>query len=53
MRYCDSPAKFSAAQQDKLLRVSGIIKAELEASGASLALISRSGLKLGLFGMRY
>ena len=53
LRYCDSPAKLSAAQQDKLLRVSGIIKAELEQSGASLALIARSGLKLGLFGMRY
>lgn len=53
LRYCDSPAKLSAAQQDKLLRVSGIIKAELERSGTSLALIARSGLKLGLFGMRY
>ena len=30
-----------------------MIKAELEASGVSLALIARSGLKLGLFGMRY
>ena len=53
LQYCDSPPKLSAAQQDKLLRVAGIIKAELEASGASLALIARSGLKLGLFGMRY
>ena len=53
LRYCDSPPKFSAAQQDKLLRVAGVIKAELEASGAGLALIARSGLKLGIFGMRY
>lgn len=53
LRYCDSPPKFSAAQQDKLLRVAGVIKAELEATGASLALIARSGLKLGIFGMRY
>ena len=53
MRYCDSPPKLNAAQQDKLLRVAGVIKAELEASGVSLALVARSGLKLGLFGMRY
>jgi len=53
LRYCDSPPKLNAAQQDKLLRVAGVIKAELEASGVSLALIARSGLKLGLFGMRY
>ena len=53
MRYCDSPPKLSAAQQDKLLRVGAIIKAELERSGVSLALIARSGLKLGIFGMRY
>ena len=53
LRYCDSPPKLSAAQQDKLLRVGAIVKAELERSGASLALISRSGLQLGVFGMRY
>ena len=53
LRYCDSPPKLSAAQQDKLLRVAGVIKAELEVSGVGLALIARSGLKLGLFGMRY
>ena len=53
LRYCDGPAKLGAAQQDKLLRVSGLIKAELERSGARVALIARSGLNLGLFGMRY
>jgi hypothetical protein len=53
LRYCDGPAKLSAAQQDRLLRVSAIIKAELEQSGAPLALVARSGLNLGLFGMRY
>ena len=53
MRYCDSPPKLSAPQQDKLLRVGAIVKAELERSGANVALIARSGLKLGLFGMRY
>lgn len=53
LRYCDQQAKQTAAQQDKLLRVSGIIKAELDRAGASLAIISRSGLNLDLFGVRY
>ena len=53
LRYCDQQAKQTAAQQDKLLRVSGIIKAELDRAGVSLAIISRSGLNLDLFGVRY
>jgi hypothetical protein len=53
LRYCDSPAKMSAAQQDKLLRVAGILKDELEKSGTRAALIARSGLNLRWFGMRY
>ena len=53
LRACDTQHRLSAAQQDKLLRVSAIIKAELDRSGARLALIARSGLNLGLFGMRY
>ena len=53
LRYCDRPAQLSAAQQDKLLRLSGLIKAELDRSGARVALIARSGLNLGLFDMRY
>jgi hypothetical protein len=53
LRYCDSPAPMSAAQQDKLLRVAGILKDELERSGTRAALIARSGLNLRWFGMRY
>ncbi len=53
LHYCDSPAKMSAAQQDKLLRVAGILKDELEKSGTRAALIARSGLNLRWFGMRY
>ena len=53
LRYCDGGNKLSAAQQDKLLRVSGLIKDELERSGAQVALIARSGLNLRLFDMRY
>src|SRR4051812_19073160 len=53
LRFCDQHAELSAAQQDKLLRFGAVIKAELEKSGRSLALISRSGLDLSRFGVRY
>lgn len=53
LRYCDTPAKMSAAQQDRLLRVAGILKVELERSGSRAALIARSGLNLRWFDMRY
>jgi hypothetical protein len=53
LRYCDQPASLSIAQQDKLLRFSEIVKAELHASGRSLALVSRSGLDLSRFNTRY
>ena len=53
LRFCDRQAELSAAQQDKLLRFSAIIKAELEQSDRSLALIARSGLDLNRFGVRY
>jgi hypothetical protein len=43
----------SADQQDKLFRFGAVIKAELEKSGQSLALIARSGLDLSRFGWRY
>ena len=51
--YCDPGVALSPAQQDNMLRWSGLVKAELEASGASLALIARSGLDLSRFGLRY
>jgi hypothetical protein len=53
LRYCDRQAALSAEQKDRLLRLGAIIKAELEDSGRSLALVSRSGLDLGRFGVRY
>ncbi|PXW93994.1 hypothetical protein C7444_11627 [Sphaerotilus hippei] len=52
-RFCDRPAQLSAAQQDRLLRVSAIVKAELDRSGHRLALMSRSGLDLSRLGVRY
>lgn len=51
--YCDEPDTPSAVQYDRLLRISGVIRATLEASGDRVALISRSGLALGRFGQRY
>ena len=53
LRYCDQAPTLSAAQKDQLFRFGAIIKAELEASGSSVALIARSGLDLGRFGVRY
>jgi hypothetical protein len=52
-RLCDRSATLDAAQQDRLLRFAAIVKRELEASGGSVALISRSGLNLSRFGIRY
>jgi hypothetical protein len=52
-RTCAAPEPFSAAEQDRLLRIAALVKDELEASGARLALVARSGLSLGRFGVRY
>lgn len=53
LRFCDKQAELSAGEQDLLIRFGGIIKAELEKSGASTVLIARSGLDLSRFGVRY
>ena len=50
---CDPPDKLTAAQKDKIFSFGAVIKAELEKSGQRLALISRAGLDLGRFGVRY
>ncbi len=52
-RYCDSQVPLTPGQQSKLLRFSEVVKAELEASGQSMALVARSGLNLARFGIRY
>ena len=52
-RYCDQPTDLSAAQKDRLLQLAGVIKASLDASGHMVALVSRSGLDLARFGVRY
>jgi hypothetical protein len=53
LRYCDAQPTLTAAQQDRLLRVSGLIRNELEASGSTAAIVARSGLNLRWFDMRY
>lgn len=54
LRFCDRAAPtLSAGQQDQLLRFGAAVKAELERGGQAMALVSRSGLDLGLFGQRY
>jgi len=50
---CDRQAKVSAAEQDTLYRFAAIVKNELNQSGASVALVARSGLDLSRFGLRY
>ena len=52
-RYCDQSPTLSVAQQDRLFRFAAVIKLTLEDSGARLALVSRSGLDLSRFGVRY
>ena len=52
-RYCDEPAALTAGQQDRLLRTSALLAQALEQSGRRVALVARSGLDLGWFGLRY
>ena len=52
-RFCDRSQELSAAEQDKLLRFAAVVREELAATEGSVALISRSGLDLSRFGIRY
>ena len=51
--HCAEAVPPTAAQHDRLLRFGSIVKAELDRSGARVALVSRSGLDLDRFGYRY
>ena len=53
MVFCERPAKVTATEQDHVLRFSAVVKDELERSGATAALVSRAGLDLARFGLRY
>jgi len=51
--FCERGKEVSAAEQDRVLRFAGTVKRELEASGGSVALISRAGLDLSRFDLLY
>ncbi|MTW09530.1 DUF2145 domain-containing protein [Pseudoduganella eburnea] len=53
MIFCDRPAKVTATAQDHVLRFSAVVKEELDRSGATAAVVSRAGLDLARFGLRY
>ena len=53
LRYCDHPTELTAEQKDRLLRFGAVIKTELDRAGVPMALVARSGLDLGRFGLRY
>ncbi len=53
LRSCDGEREPTAAEQDVVLRFTALIKQELQASGAEVALVSRSGLDLALLHQRY
>ena len=53
LSYCQGQTEPSAAVQDRLIQVAAIIKDELERSGHSLAIVSRSGLALQRLDQRY
>ncbi len=52
-RFCDRPKRLAAKEQDRLLRVAALVRQELQASGAPVALLARSGQDLARFGKRY
>ena len=53
LSYCEPNRQLEPAELDRMIRVAGIVKRELEASGQPVALVSRSGLSLSLLGQRY
>jgi Uncharacterized protein conserved in bacteria len=51
--FCGRSQPFTAAQQDKLLRFAAVVRQEVAATDSGAVLISRSGLNLSRFGIRY
>ena len=52
-RACATPPTLSAAEQDRLLRFSDVVKQELSRTPHDIALIARAGTDLARFGLRY
>jgi len=53
LRHCEASADRTAAQQDRLLRMSALVRERLEATGSGVAIVARSGLNLSWWGQRY
>jgi len=51
--FCERGKEIGAADQDRVLRFAGVVKKELERSGAKVALVSRAGMDLSRFGLLY
>lgn len=51
--FCDRASTLTAGEQDRLLRFAAVVREELGEPGGSAALVSRSGLDLSRFGIRY
>lgn len=51
--FCEKNRDITALEQDQVLRFAGAVKAELERSGADVALVARAGLDLSRFGLLY
>ncbi|MBQ1762127.1 MAG: DUF2145 domain-containing protein [Aquincola sp.] len=51
--FCGRGPELTARQQDRLLQFAARIKQQLDASGSQVALVSRSGLDLDRFNLRY
>ncbi len=51
--FCAQAPSLSAAQQDRVLSFAALVRQELEGSGQAVALVSRAGLKLQRFNLRY
>lgn len=52
-QFCDRSRDLAAADQDRLLRFAAVVRDQLATVGDGVALISRSGLELSRFGIRY
>ena len=51
--FCDRQDKLTAGEQDRLLRFAAVVRTELGRMDTGVALISRSGLDLSRFAIRY
>ncbi|CBJ35528.1 DUF2145 domain-containing protein [Ralstonia solanacearum] len=52
-QFCDRGQPFTAGQQDRLLRFAAVVREEVTATEGGAVLISRSGLDLSRFRIRY